>query len=226
MRRLAGDLGQRLDQLGPPVEQTDAVVGRVGGRQGAVRDQTVQQRSALLLGVVVDAVGVRQQRQARCDRPQVGTERVGRPADVPADRPRRDAGQDHAGLPCLAHRGRRRRAAATSPAARRRCRPTPRRRPGRADGRAGRRRWASGRAPGATPRTPRTGPRRRTPAAPPRCRPVAVARKHTRGRRPETPASSTAYSVSGPTSHGVRRPATRPPDVARMVGASAGMPRN
>src|SRR6478609_9303346 len=58
---LAGELGQRLDQLGTSVVQAYAVVRGVGGRQGPVGDLKVQQRPALLLRVVVDAVGIRQQ---------------------------------------------------------------------------------------------------------------------------------------------------------------------
>ncbi len=53
--------------------------------------------------------------------------------------------------------------------------------------------------------------------------PMAVATKQTRGARPVTPASSIAYSVSGPSSHRMRVLGTIPPEVARIVGASAVM---
>ena len=97
--------GDRLDELGAAVEHPGAVVGGVPGGQRAVGDQLVEQRAPLLLGVVVHAVGVRQQREPVGDRAQVGPEGVGRPADVPADRARRDAGEHDAGLPGGPHRG-------------------------------------------------------------------------------------------------------------------------
>src|SRR4051794_27601273 len=50
---------------------------------------------------------------------------------------------------------------------------------------------------------------------------MAVARKQTRGARPVTPASSTAYRVSGPTSQLRRSDSAKPPEVARMVGDAA-----
>src|SRR4051794_26255213 len=52
--------------------------------------------------------------------------------------------------------------------------------------------------------------------------PRAVARKQTRGARPATPARSMAWSVSGANSQRTRAPGRRPPEVARMVGLSAG----
>ena len=51
----------------------------------------------------MDPVGVRDQGQPVRDRAQVRPERIGGPADVPADRPGTHAGQHDAGLPCLSH---------------------------------------------------------------------------------------------------------------------------
>ena len=56
---LAVALGDGLDELGAAVEQAGAVVGGVAGGQRAVGDQRLEQRAALLLGVVVHAVGER-----------------------------------------------------------------------------------------------------------------------------------------------------------------------
>ena len=75
---------------------------------------------------------------------------------------------------------------------------------------------------GATAADPAPAPPGRRRRSSTESSPSAVARKHTRGARPLTPASSIANSVSGPSSHRTRRPGTMPPEVARMVGASAG----
>ena len=61
---LAVLLGDGFDELGAAVAHADAVVGGVAGRQRAVGDQRLEQRPALLLGVVVHPVGVRHQRRA------------------------------------------------------------------------------------------------------------------------------------------------------------------
>jgi hypothetical protein len=61
---LAGDLRDRFGQLGAAVDQAGAVVGGVAGGQDARRDELVEPGAALLLGVVVDAVGVGQEGQA------------------------------------------------------------------------------------------------------------------------------------------------------------------
>src|SRR5947207_440997 len=53
--------------------------------------------------------------------------------------------------------------------------------------------------------------------------PPAVPAWHSLGARPVTPDSSMACSTSGLNSTSVRRPRRRPPEVARMVGVSAGM---
>ena len=63
----------------------------------------LQQRAALLLGVVVHAVGVGQQAEAVGDGAKVGAERVRGAAVVPAERTGADATQHDAGLPRLAH---------------------------------------------------------------------------------------------------------------------------
>jgi hypothetical protein len=99
VRALAVGLGDRLDELGAAVDQADAVVGAVRGRQGAVRDEPVDQGAPSGLGVVVDAVAVRQEAQGVGHGAQLGAEGVGRPAEVPADRAGRDAGEDDPGLP-------------------------------------------------------------------------------------------------------------------------------
>ena len=65
VRRDAWAVRDRLDELGAFVVQADTVIGRVRRGQRAVGDQPVQQRTALLLGVVVHAVAVGQQRSAR-----------------------------------------------------------------------------------------------------------------------------------------------------------------
>ena len=60
-----GTVGHDLDQFGAAVDQPDAVVGGVPVGQRAVGDQPVVQRAALLLGVVVDAVGRRDEGRGR-----------------------------------------------------------------------------------------------------------------------------------------------------------------
>ena len=55
--------------------------------------------------------------------------------------------------------------------------------------------------------------------------PPAVLTRQTRGARPLTPARSIAYISSGPKPKKFRWAGRRPPDVARMVGASAVMCR-
>ena len=98
----ARPVGDRLDQLGAVVDEADAVVGGVRGRQVALLDQRVQQRPALLLAVVVDAVAVGQEAESGRGEAQVGAVAVGRAADVPADRAGRDAAEDDPALPALA----------------------------------------------------------------------------------------------------------------------------
>ena len=171
------------------------------------------------------AVRERHQPEPVGDRAQGRAERVGRAADVPAQRAGRDAGQHDAGLPGRAPSPRRRRAGATWPAA--------------GDAAAAdpdhvlveqvrarrRRRWASGTAPGATGSSRPAAPRRRSCGCRRGCRRCAVIRPQIRGARPVTPASSTAKWTSGANSQRTRRPKRRPPEVARMVGESAGTSR-
>jgi hypothetical protein len=97
-------LAHGLDEVGATIEQPDAVVGRVAAGQGAVGDELLEQRAALLLGVVVHRIRVRHERESVGERPQVRTEGVGRAADMPADRSRADAGEHDARLPRGAHR--------------------------------------------------------------------------------------------------------------------------
>lgn len=96
---LARLLTDRLDELGSAVEHPDSIVGAVGGAQGAVRDQPVNERPSPVLAVVVHAVGIGQEAQTVRDGAQLGTERVGGAALVPADRPGGDAGEHDSGLP-------------------------------------------------------------------------------------------------------------------------------
>src|SRR3954453_11921004 len=56
VRRGARAVGDGFDQLGAFVDQADAVVGGVRGGQVTLLDQALQQRPALVLAVVVDAV--------------------------------------------------------------------------------------------------------------------------------------------------------------------------
>src|SRR5499427_8701207 len=53
--------------------------------------------------------------------------------------------------------------------------------------------------------------------------PLAVPTQHSRGARPVTPDSSMACSTSALNSTSVQLPRRRPPEVARIVGDSAGM---
>ena len=96
---LARLLGDRLDELRPAVEHPDSIVGAVGGAQGAVRDQPVNEGPSPVLAVVVHAVGIGEESQTVRDGAQLGTEGVGGATLEPADRPGGDAGEHDSGLP-------------------------------------------------------------------------------------------------------------------------------
>ena len=202
------------DRLDPLVQQADAVVGGVRQRQGAGAHEVVQQGTPLLLRVVVDAVAVREERQAVVDESEVGTEGVRRSADVPAEGTGADSAEDRPALPGIAAWPRRLRAGATGQADWRRCRrpPTRRRRP------RGRRPvggWAAGRGRGGRRRSQRrTGPSRSSTG--------------TGGRRRSRSGPGTRGAAAAPTSRRAsstiatglitpHRPVpTKPPLVARM----------
>ena len=100
--QLALDLGEGVHQLGAEEDEPGAVLGGVAVGQRAVGDEAVDERAPLLLGVVVRAVGVGEERQRVGDRDQRGAEGVGGAAHVPAQRAGGDPLEHHAGLPALA----------------------------------------------------------------------------------------------------------------------------
>lgn len=85
MLRRALIFADSFREFGPAIQHTGTIVGGVRGGQHLFADKSVQQRAALILGVVVNAVGVGHEAQTVGHRSQLWPERVGRSTDVPTD---------------------------------------------------------------------------------------------------------------------------------------------